>query len=192
MITLLAPLGTKFRLQFVPEYSGDGTVTVAVIYSPKDDEDAVPKSLTFSGTLAEVEEALVKELPAAVEKLVKHRLAIEELDAELAKELEAKKAEIAKDKEAAKKREEVKAVEKAAKSKGKGKGEPLTSVATPPEEAPEITPESAAAPVVPPVPTGLQPAWKAKAAAAGVEVVETTPSAEDPSALDWSALTGEQ
>lgn len=188
MITLLAPMGAKFNLQFVPEYGADGNVTVAVIYTPKGDEDAVPKSLTFSGTLAEVEEALVKELPAAVEKLVKHRLAIEELDAELAKELEAKKAEIAKDKEAAKKREEVKA---AAKVKPKGKGEPLTSVATPPEDAPEITPEAAAAPVVvPPVPTGLQPAWKAKAAAAGVEVVET--SGEDPTALDWSALTGEQ
>jgi hypothetical protein len=173
MITLLAPMGAKYNLQFVPEYGADGSVSVAVIYSPKGDEEAVPKTLSFSGTLAEVEEALVKELPTAVEKLVKHATALAELDAELAKELEAKKAELAKDKAAAAAKTKPVTVTK----KAVVKGEPLTSVATP--AAPPMPVEAPPAPP-PEAPAGLQPAWKKPATEAKVEV------------LDWSSLTGSE
>ncbi len=175
MITLLAPMGAKYNLQFVPEYGADGSVSVAVIYSPKDDEEAVPKTLSFSGTIAEVEEALVKELPGAVDRLVKHRIAIEALDAELAKELEEKKAELAKDKAAAAAKTKTVTVTK----KVVVKGEPLTSVATP--KAPPMPTEAPPAPP-PEAPAGLQPAWKKP-------VVEEEKKVED---LDWSTLTGEQ
>jgi metal-dependent amidase/aminoacylase/carboxypeptidase family protein len=176
MITLLAPMGAKYNLQFVPEYGADGSVSVAVIYSPKGDEDAVPKTLSFSGTIAEVEEALTKDLPAAVEKLVKHRASIEALDAELAAEVEAKKKEVEKDKANAKAVEASKVKAKAeAAAKAKGKSQPLSSVASPevPVEAPPAPPPEA--------PAGLQPAWKQAA----------KPKEEKPEVLDWSSLTGE-
>jgi len=147
MIATLAPLGAKYALQFVPEYGTDGTVTVAVIYTAKV-EDAVPKSLTFSGTVAEVETALVTDLPKVVDRLIAHATTLEALDVELKNEKAAKEAEI----KAVKKQDEDarKAVAKAA-------------VAKPAKTVTEPAPVAPAAPATP-LPTGLKPAWKKPAA----------------------------
>jgi metal-dependent amidase/aminoacylase/carboxypeptidase family protein len=146
MITTLAPLGAKYNLQFVPEYGTDGTVTVAVIYTAKA-KDAVPKSLTFSGTIAEVETALVTDLPKVVDRLIAHATTLEALDVELKNEKAAKEAEL----KAVKKQELAKAVAK-----------PTKTVTEPAPVAP-------AAPATP-LPTGLKPAWKKPVAAAPVAV----------------------
>lgn len=150
MITALAPLGAKYRLQFVPEYGTDGTVSVAVIYSLKSvaEDEAVPKTLSFSGTVAEVEAALVEQLPQAVEKLLAHATTLEDLD----RQLEAEKKE---------KEDE--------KKSGSGKGGKSTAKPADKKPTPEEKKKDDAPPAEPPptppaaaAPAGLTPAWKGK------------------------------
>ena len=156
MITTLAPLGAKYNLQFVPEYGTDGTVTVAVIYTAKA-KDAVPKSLTFSGTIAEVETALVTDLPKVVDRLIAHATTLEALDVELKNETAAKEAEL----KAVKKQDED---ARKAHTKARERFVAKAAVAKPAKTVTEPAPVAPAAPATP-LPTGLKPAWKKPAAA---------------------------
>lgn len=155
-ITALAPLGAKYKLQFVPEYNADGTVTVSIIYSLKtkdEDDDVVPKTISFTGTPAEVDAALVDQLPKFVGKLVAHATSLEELDAQLEAEKAAKKE--GDKKTTIKSKVEEKKPEPAAKSKGK---KPATKEEPAAKEEPPAPPEPPKPGAV--TPPGLTPAWK--------------------------------
>lgn len=141
MITQLAPLGATHRLSFVPEYDGQGNVTLSVMYAPKSDKEAVPRSLTISGTLAEVEAAVAADLAAAINKLAVHTSTLAALDAELAAE-KKKKAET--------------------ERKAKAKAAPATKKAPPP---PPAEPKETSVPLAA---GALTPAWKKAPAAAAV------------------------
>lgn len=162
MITALAPLGAKYKLQFVPEYSEDGTVTVAIIYSLRHEKEPAPRSLTFSGTPAEVDAALVTQLPAAVERLARHATTLEELDRQLAAEVAEKKAATEKKKPTP--APQVKHSPPVAK---KDKAIHATETKT------EV--EVAEAP--PPDPAALQPAWRKLKPAEAAEPASTVAGA---------------
>jgi hypothetical protein len=198
MITSLASLGAKYRLMFVPEYSDDGTrVDVAVIFSLKSEkaDEAVPKTLTFSGTIAEVEESLKADMPKAVSKLSAHATSLDELD----KQLEADKKENEKSRavEASKKKaiadKSVKDSAKPARDKPQPKPDPEPQPAEPPiaKEKPADAPKA--------VPL-LKPAWSAKKSGpapvaqppvAEVAVAEVAaPAAAEEEAPDLGSLFG--
>jgi len=182
LITAIAPLGDKYRLQLIPEFDGAGNVTVVVLFSLKstDINKAAPRPLSFSGTIAEVEAAIATELVAAVGKLVSHALTLEGLDAELAKEVEAKKAAASKDTAAVTAAKPAGATNKRGKRGKKADGQP-PSADDDAEGEGDDEPEATAAPkrdANDPTPTpslpsapGLTPAWKAPA---------TPPPATDP------------
>lgn len=162
LLTALAPLGAKYKIQIVPEYN-DGTLTLAVIYSLKSETEPVIKSLSFTGTPEEVEAALVKDLAAMVEKLAAHATQLEELDAQLKAELEAKKEK------AKPKVEEPKPALKAPSpqakhtppAKGKAAETNKPKHAVKPGAAklqPETPPPATTTEALPPA--GLTPAWK--------------------------------
>jgi hypothetical protein len=159
MITALAPLGKTYRIQILPDFT-EGQATVTVLLTPKDkdkEEDVIP--LQFSGTLAEVEQAITEQLPTAVTKLVEHGNSMADLDTRLAAE---KKEKEEKDKPKPPKEEKPAAAAPTKPAKGKRGGKTLADVATPPAETP--------------APVGLTPAPTAAAA---------EPAAED---VDFGAL----
>ena len=192
MFTALAPLGAKYKLQLVPEYNADGTkVTVAVIYSLKNEKEPAIRSLTFSGTPSEIDAALAEQLPQAIEKLLAHATTLEELDQQLAAEVEkksadAKPASAPQAKPAPPKARSASAPKSALKA-GATKLPASDQTGEPPASG--GNPGAVAAPSL-----SLTPAWKQPSAAVPIATVEpTSPAADEtPSAENLGALFTEE
>lgn len=194
LLAALAPLATTHKLTFAPEYDDAGNVTVAVVYSLKDDKDGSSiKTLNLSGTIAEVDAALVAELPVAVGKLVAHAATLKDLDAQLAAEVEVKKAKVkpaAKKEEADDKEADDNAIpEPKAEPPKRGKNRETKIIKTP---APAIETHAHPTPVTTaPIPPGLVPAWKSSTAAIPAVSPAPAPTTASEPAADLGSLFGD-
>lgn len=193
LLASLAPLGATHKLSFIPEFDAAGNVSVAVVYSLKSDKDGSSiKTLNLTGTIAEVDAALVAELPAAIGKLVAHTASLKTLDDELAAELAAAKEKNAKAKPA-KKDDEKKPDDNAVpepkpEPPKRGKNRETKIIKTAPAATPPA-PEPAAPAA--PAPSGLVPAWKSATVVPAVAPpAEPAPAGDTPP--DLGSLFGEQ
>lgn len=181
MITALAPLGKTHSIQILPDFDGE-QATVTVLLKPKDSkksDNVIP--LQFSGTLAEVDQALAEQLPLAVSKIVEHGNAIAVLDKQLEDERKEKEKSVAKEKAkpAAKP-----ATTKAAPAKKLNKAEKKAEATR--KRLATMAAKKAAAPAKPGTTlTSLKKAPTAAAPELPLEPAATKPKADD---VDFGAL----